>query len=202
MVDSHSHNRFSLHRPSDSEDDDCPPLIRDIQNSLKVGQPIPPHIITIIIHNVMRQLLRNSNGFVIDGYPRDAKQAELFSELIGDPHIIVFLDCPDNIMVDRVLHRAKLSQRYDDNEPFTKMKINSFHKHLAIITSKWKDKDIPVLSVNGIEDSVSVGKECIDSVQSKISGAFKISRFRYWEKLAVDEHPAKPSEDGKVQENT
>lgn len=173
-------NHYGLHAQSDSEISlQSPPLIKRVRNSVKNGEPIPPNVICTLIHDTMWYAMRRCNGFIIDGYPRYLEQYEYLVEMIGVPHLIIHLDCPDTEMIERALARAKASQRYDENEPFLQMKINAFRKHLEKLFEQWTQKDqISFVDVDATETLESVKEACVEEVEQAIKDGFKIKKYK------------------------
>lgn len=64
---------------------------------------------------------RDAEGFVIDGCPRNMQQAVEFERTIGRCDHVINLEVPDEVLVSRILARAKVEGRLDDN-PETVMK--------------------------------------------------------------------------------
>lgn len=63
----------------------------------------------------------DANGnrrYLIDGFPRNKENWEEFEKQIAD-HVVlrnlIFFDCPNDVMTQRIMERAKTSGRSDDN---------------------------------------------------------------------------------------
>lgn len=55
-------------------------------------------------------------------------QAQIFEEEIVRPKLVLFFDCPEDVMVERLLVRGKTSGRSDDNEATIRKRFDTFHK--------------------------------------------------------------------------
>ena len=44
-------------------------------------------------------------GFIVDGFPRDAEQADAFVKDIGAPNMVLLLECNDEILKQRLNKR-------------------------------------------------------------------------------------------------
>ena len=44
------------------------------------------------------------------------------------PKLVLFFDCPEDVMVERLLERGKTSGRSDDNEDTIRKRFNTFRK--------------------------------------------------------------------------
>ncbi len=89
-----------------------------------------------IVESVVRDRLEMHDwnyGFVLDGFPRTRPQAlYLFENWNLD--CAVYLDLPDEVVRDRVLHRARVGEgsgftkRADDNPEALKMRLREYHE--------------------------------------------------------------------------
>lgn len=70
----------------------------------------------------------------VPGFPRRIEHVALFESTIGSPSAVLFLDCPEVVLQDRLLSRGKTSGRVDDN-------IAVIHKRFKTFT----ETTIPVI---------------------------------------------------------
>lgn len=59
---------------------------------------------------------------------RGAPQAETFEQELKQPAVVIFFDCPEDAMVERLLERGKTSGRSDDNEETIRKRFETFRK--------------------------------------------------------------------------
>lgn len=78
-------------------------LIRDI---MERGDMVPSGIILELLKEAMVASLGHTKGFLIDGYPREVKQGEEFGRWIGDPHLVICMDCSADTMTTRLLQSS------------------------------------------------------------------------------------------------
>lgn len=90
------------------------------------GKLVPSTIITKLLRNFLTTSC--SNKFtMIDGFPRNKDNLNDFIEICGLPTCAIVLECPDEIVLDRILKRGVWSDRPDDNEETAKIRIQSYH---------------------------------------------------------------------------
>ncbi|NWR15871.1 KAD5 kinase, partial [Emberiza fucata] len=65
-------------------------LIKDI---VECGEPVPGGIVLELLKEAMVSKLGDTKGFLIDGYPQELKDAEEFESKIGEPKLVLCLDC-------------------------------------------------------------------------------------------------------------
>ncbi|XP_068808887.1 adenylate kinase isoenzyme 5 isoform X2 [Struthio camelus] len=88
-------------------------LIKDI---MECGEPVPGGIVLDLLKEAMVANLGDTKGFLIDGYPRDLKEAEEFENKIGEPKLVFCLDCSAETMGSRLLMGNQSSHCFDSAE--------------------------------------------------------------------------------------
>ena len=102
------------------------------------------------------------NGWILDGFPRTAKQADALNEAGVCADCFIFLNVPDEALVERVIGRrtdpvtgkiyhmkfsppedekvlARLTQRSDDTEEKVKIRLTQFHASVEAVKGKYND---------------------------------------------------------------
>ncbi|KAF5134182.1 Uridylate kinase [Metarhizium anisopliae] len=103
-------------------------LIRDY---IKNGLIVPMEVTIQLLENAMTEALQ-SNGnatkgrFLIDGFPRKLDQAHKFEESVCPARMVLFFDCPEKVMEERLLERGKTSGRADDNAESIRKRFRTF----------------------------------------------------------------------------
>jgi adenylate kinase len=105
-----------------------------------------------IVEEVVRKRLEEhdwNNGFILDGFPRTRPQAEyLFENWNLDK--VIYLDVPDDVVYERVMHRAKEGQgsgftkRADDNTEVLKVRLQEFYEKTRPLLDLYNQKDMLV----------------------------------------------------------
>ena len=95
-----------------------------------------------------------ANGFVFDGFPRTAAQAEalaiLMEEKSSQINAMVALEVDDEILVGRLLERGKTSGRADDaDEAIIRERVAEYYRKTDILKDFYKAKD-RYFGVNGV----------------------------------------------------
>lgn len=76
--------------------------------------------------------------FLIDGFPRALDQAEKFESEIKPCELVLFFDCPEDVMEERLLNRGKTSGRADDNSETIKKRFHTFVDSSLPVIEKYK----------------------------------------------------------------
>ncbi|KAK6035914.1 putative adenylate kinase [Cooperia oncophora] len=96
---------------------------------MEAGELVPLEIVLDLIKEAMlKEVAKGSKGFLIDGYPREVKQGEQFEREIQEAKSVIYFDVAEDILVQRLLHRAKTSGRADDNMETIKKRLKTFTK--------------------------------------------------------------------------
>lgn len=61
---------------------------------------------------------------------------------ITAPACVLYFEVPDEVMVERLLGRAKTSGRVDDNEETIKKRLKTFHDHCDKVLEHYKTKGL------------------------------------------------------------
>ena len=95
-----------------------------IADHIKAGTIVPQEVTLALLEQAMRE--SNSKKFLIDGFPRKMDQAIKFEDDIAVSKMILFLDCPEEVMEKRLLKRGETSGRSDDNIESIKKRFKTF----------------------------------------------------------------------------
>ena len=118
---------------------------------------------------VSRQLEKDPNGFIFDGYPRTKAQAAVLTNFLAENntevHAMVALEVDDEILVQRLLERGKSSGRADDaNETVIRERIAEYYRKTDILKEYYQaeNKYFGVDGVGGIEEITDRLSDVID----------------------------------------
>lgn len=87
-----------------------------INTYIKEGRIVPAEVTVGLLRKAMEQ--SGKGKFLVDGFPRDLQNLEAWNNTmadVADVSFLLFLDCPNDIVVERLLERGKTSGRNDDN---------------------------------------------------------------------------------------
>lgn len=105
------------------------PIGQDLDAMMKAGKLVPMETVLRLIKDAMvAAALKGSQGFLIDGYPREVPQGVQFETGIKGCEVVLYFNVTDETMTKRLLNRAKTSGRVDDNEETIKKRLLTFHE--------------------------------------------------------------------------
>lgn len=172
----------------------------NIQNHTKLGARIKRIVAAgelvsddVVAEIVGRRLSRHdwNYGFILDGFPRNATQAEFFLESY-DIDAVINIDVPDEVVMQRVLSRrlcsncgldynlflhrpevpnrcdvcgGELVARKDDHEEGIRARLDDFHTKTKPVLDLFARKEL-IINVDGTQS--------IDEVQDRIRSQLRL----------------------------
>merc|ERR1712071_392496 len=140
------------------------------------GKLVPDDVIIGVVKDRLNQADCQSKGWLLDGFPRTQAQADalLASGISAD--CFLFLNVPDEILVERVVGRrtdpetgkiyhmtfsppedeeilARLEQRSDDTEEKVKVRLEQFHANVDAVKGSYTDI---IVEINGTDKPANV----------------------------------------------
>lgn len=115
---------------------------------MEKGDLVPLEVVLDLLAEAMLEKVSTSKGFLIDGYPREQAQGVQFESSILPCTKVLYFEVPDEVMVERLLNRAKTSGRVDDNEETIKKRLATFHKHSEPVIDYYKGKCAKIVATS------------------------------------------------------
>ncbi|KII88801.1 hypothetical protein PLICRDRAFT_176338 [Plicaturopsis crispa FD-325 SS-3] len=116
-------------------------LGRMIQTHIREGTIVPMEVTVKLLENAMSAAIAEHEHvegtpkegwgagrgrFLIDGFPRKMDQAEKFEEEVCVSSLVLYFSTTQEVMLERILERAKTSGREDDNIESMKKRFNTY----------------------------------------------------------------------------
>lgn len=82
--------------------------------------------------------------YLFDGFPRNEENWVEFEKQFGDSVVIrnlIYFDCPSEILVGRIMERAKTSGRADDNPETIKKRLDTFTNETLPIVKSFEERN-------------------------------------------------------------
>lgn len=110
-------------------------------------------------------------GFLLDGYPRTAAQVAELDDILRENELaldaVLQLTADDEELVARLLSRAALDGRSDDNERVIRHRLGLYHDQTEAVVSRYEERGI-VTKVDGIGS--------MDEVTDRVMTALHVTR--------------------------
>ena len=116
-------------------------LGKSMQSYIEAGQLAPDSIVIGMIRNYMVEH-KDAAGNIFDGFPRTTAQAEAFDKILAEEgesvNVMVYMDVPEQELVDRILLRGKDSGRADDaSEDVIRNRFAVYREQTAIVADHY-----------------------------------------------------------------
>lgn len=114
----------------------------EAQRQMEGGKLASDEIVCKIIADFVQQN-SESSGILFDGFPRTTAQAEKFDEILTpvgeEVTAMVAMQIPDEVVIERIMGRAKVSGRADYMSLDTiKGRINTYKSQTAVVADYYK----------------------------------------------------------------
>lgn len=139
---------------------------REAYKLMSEGLPVPNDVVTAVLGEAMVNAASEEgcNGFLIDGFPLDETQCQVFEEGIGEPNIILFLGQVNDIKLGE---RLKARSNFDDSKESIEKRLATFAEKTKPIMNKYK-KQLNVINADkSIEDVYTDIKGVFDKYEIK-----------------------------------
>jgi adenylate kinase len=126
------------------------------------GELVPDEVIIGIVKDRLVEDDCQQQGWLLDGFPRTEAQAVALSAAGITPQHVLFLEVPDELLIERVVGRrsdpvtgkiyhvkyappeteeiaGRLTQRADDTEEKCRVRLEAFHTHMAAVEKCYAD---------------------------------------------------------------
>ena len=129
------------------------PLSDLLKRHMDRGELAPDEL---VMQLVVPQALAASarNGYVLDGFPRSVPQADEARKLAeparARPDLVVYLDAPDKVLVERLLARAQAQGRSDDTEQVIRHRLRVFAAATAPLLAYYSEQS-PAISAQVVD---------------------------------------------------
>ena len=125
------------------------PLGKEAKSIMDKGQLVPDEVVIGMISSAL-DANPDARGFLFDGFPRTAAQAEALDKLLelkeAPIAAMLALEVSEDELIKRLLKRGETSGRSDDtNEVVIRARITEYHNKTAVVADYYKKFDKVVM---------------------------------------------------------
>lgn len=153
------------------------------------GHLVPDEVVVQMVKNRLAAPDVQQRGWLLDGYPRSASQAEAIEKEGIRPDVFLLLDVPDGILVERVVGRRldpdtgkiyhlkfnpppadvvdRLQQRSDDTEDKVKSRLEVHHANVNAVLGYYQQELVEI-----------DGQRSMDAVFSSVAQVLREAKER------------------------
>jgi adenylate kinase len=158
-----------------AEVDNDTPLGRQVADLMHKGDLVPDEVIMDLL---MPRVVAASaaNGYLLDGFPRSVEQAVEARKLAqladASPNAVIYLDAPREELSRRILARADVEGRADDNPDTVANRLKVFDEATHPLVEYYRGRGLlQVVNANQDEDAVTAEiMAALDKADSAESG--------------------------------
>ena len=168
------------------------PLGRAVRSYVNEGDLVPDEVVWNLVENKLLEL--DVSGFVLDGYPRTVRQAELLDEFLRDRQAsldaVISLEVPGDVIVERLSRRRmdratgniyhldfnpppsevpedRLIQREDDQPGAVRHRLEVYEEETAPVRGFYEERNL-LRTVDG-EGSIEEVTRRIEDVLAAVA---------------------------------
>jgi adenylate kinase len=128
------------------------PTGKEAERIMAAGDLVPDDLIVDIVRSRLPEAEAGA-GVLLDGFPRTVTQARaLDSMLENEGHrvdFVVALDVPEQELVERIMHRAKVEGRADDTREAIEERMHEYRTLTAAVLDHYRKQGVRVEEVDG-----------------------------------------------------
>ena len=145
------------------------PLGLEVGRIIAAGDLVPDELIVDVVRKRL-PAAEEGAGVLLDGFPRTLRQAQALDAMLRDEgHRVTFviaLRVPEEVLVRRLLHRAELEGRTDDNREAIAERMREYRNLTAVVLGHYRKQRVPIHDIDGTGSP----DEVFDQIRSAISG--------------------------------
>jgi adenylate kinase len=146
-------------------------LGNEVARIMAAGDLVPDATIVAIVRERLPESEAGA-GVLLDGFPRTLEQARALDEMLAEEghrlDLVVALEVPEKVLVDRILHRAAVEGRADDTREAIGERMHEYHKLTAAVLDHFRRQGVNVAAVDGVGS--------VEEVFARIQQAFPSPR--------------------------
>ena len=140
------------------------------QTYINRGELVPDDVTIAMVRDRLAQD-DCQNGAILDGFPRNPAQADalenLLTEFNGHINVVPYIHVDQDELVERLLKRAEIEGRADDNEETIRARMVVFEEQTQPLLDYYGEKGL-LVTINGAQSIDNVSQELLKVVRGKI----------------------------------
>jgi len=128
------------------------PLGKEVGRIMSAGDLVPDDLIVDVVRGRLPEA-EAGLGVLLDGFPRTEAQARALDSMLSDEghrvNFVIALDVPEELLVDRLLHRAQVEGRTDDNRESIAERMREYERLTAAVLDHYRKQGVRITEVDG-----------------------------------------------------
>lgn len=147
------------------------PIGREVEHLVERGELVPDAVVlSLVVPKVLTAAVQG--GYILDGFPRSVEQAvearKLGDQLNAAPDAVVYLDVSREELVRRILGRAQVEGRADDNAETVRTRLRVFDDATLPLVDYYRERGL-LHSIDAAQDADAVTSAILDSLPGSLS---------------------------------
>ena len=143
------------------------PLGNEVAPIMAAGDLVPDELIVRVIESRLAETDAKL-GVLLDGFPRTRPQAEALDAMlkrVGKKiDLVLCLDVPESVLIERLLGRAREEGRADDNLETIQNRLDVYQRDTAPVLDHYHEVGVHVARVDGNADVAEVTRRIYDAL--------------------------------------
>ncbi len=141
-------------------------LGKKVQAFIDKGELVPDQLTNSIIKD--RLAMEDAQqGWILDGYPRNAAQVEALDQMLAELETpldkVLALQADRQVLMDRMTKRAEIEGRSDDTPDVIARRLDVYAKETKPLLDIYKDRGL-LLEINGVGQIDQISKTIISQL--------------------------------------
>ena len=151
---------------------DGTPLGRKVKPIYDSGGLVPDDLMIELIRDRLSEP-DTEDGFILDGFPRTFVQAEALDSMLREIdkqlHLVLELQVPDEVALERLTKRAVLEGRPDDTPEAIRRRLALYHEETEPLVEHYRSRGnvVGIHADRTIEDVFHEIQQALDQVQAR-----------------------------------
>jgi len=142
-------------------------LGNEVAPIMAAGNLVPDDLIVRVIESRLAEA-DAAHGVLLDGFPRTVPQAEALDAMLRrggkQVDLVLCLDVPEPVLIERLLGRARDEGRSDDNLETIQNRLDVYHRDTAPVLDYYRTRGAHVARVDGDADLAEVTRRIYDAL--------------------------------------
>ena len=140
------------------------------ESFISKGNLVPDEMILDMLSKAIEDQTKDSNGIILDGFPRNVAQAEaletLMTKLNKEITVLIDLHVDNQELVNRLIKRGETSGRSDDNLETIKKRLEVYESKTAPVSNFYMNKN-KYAAIDGMGTIDEIFKRISSVIDSK-----------------------------------
>jgi adenylate kinase len=129
------------------------PVGQEAARIMAAGDLVPDDLITHIVQRRLRRA-HSPAGVLLDGFPRTVEQARALDTMLAKDgrkvDFVIALEVPEDLLVDRLLHRAAQEGRADDTRGAIAERMHEYRTLTEAVLIHYRQTGVKVDQIDGV----------------------------------------------------